>query len=142
MVKEERTIQIGAPPDKVWAVMVDIERWPEWTVSIRSAKLMTAAGLGFGSEARLGVKGSPSKSVWRVTEFTPARSFTWESSSLGVRSVATHVVEPDGDGTKVTLRVEIDGLLVTILSPMFRSVSKNNLEMEAEGLKHRAEAPA
>jgi uncharacterized protein YndB with AHSA1/START domain len=140
MIQEERTVQISVPPEKVWEVMVDIERWPEWTESIRSAELLTAAGLGFGSEARLRVKGAPSKSLWRVTEFTPGRSFTWESSQLGVRSVATHLVEPNGDGTKVTLRAELNGLLVTVLSPMFRSVSKNNLEMEADGLKRRAEA--
>ena len=139
-MQEERTAQISAPPEGVWAIMVDIERWPEWTESIRSAELLSAAGLGFGSEVRLGVKGSPAKSLWRVTEFTPARSFTWESTSVGVHTVATHIIEPDGDGTKVTLIVEISGLLATILSPVFRSVSKRNLEMEAEGLKRRAEA--
>ena len=29
---------IGAPPSRVWDVMVDVERWHEWTQSITSIK--------------------------------------------------------------------------------------------------------
>jgi carbon monoxide dehydrogenase subunit G len=141
MVTEERTVTISAPPEAVWKVMTDIARWPEWTESVRRAEPLSAAPLGFGSEAKLWVKGGPA-STWRVTEFTPNKSFTWESKSRGVHSVASHTLEAQEGSTRVTLAVNISGILASLLSPMIRSVSKRNLEMEAEGLKRRVEAAA
>ena len=32
----ENTIHIEAPPAIVWAVTVDVERWPEWTPTVES----------------------------------------------------------------------------------------------------------
>jgi uncharacterized protein YndB with AHSA1/START domain len=34
------TVDIDAPPDRVWAVMSDIERWPEWTPTVTSIARM------------------------------------------------------------------------------------------------------
>ena len=32
----ERVVDIDATADKVWRVLVDMTRWPEWTASVRS----------------------------------------------------------------------------------------------------------
>jgi len=32
----ETTIEIDATRDEVWAVLLDVEKWPEWTKSIRA----------------------------------------------------------------------------------------------------------
>lgn len=52
---------------------------------------------------------------------------------------ATHVIEPQGNGSKVTLIVALSGIVATLFGPMIAGQSRKNVEMEAEGLKRRAE---
>jgi carbon monoxide dehydrogenase subunit G len=136
----ERTIKINAPPDRVWTVMKDVERWPEWTESMKSVERLDKGDFGLGSKAKLKIRRSPNANVWTVTELTPNRSFTWETNSGGVKGVATHVIEPDGNSSKVTLTVDLSGPVATIFSPIIAGQSRKNVDMEAEGLKRRSEA--
>ena len=135
----QRTISINAPPERVWAVMMDIEHWPEWTESMKSVEWLDSGEFGVGSKAKLKIRRSPSANVWTVTELSPNRSFTWETNSGGVKGVATHVIEPDGDSSKVTLTVELSGPVATLFGWFVGAPSRQNVEMEAEGLKRRAE---
>jgi len=135
----ERTVSINAPPERVFDVMVDVERWPEWTESIRSIERLDSGEFGVGSKAKLRIRRSPSANVWTVTEVTPNRSFTWETNSGGVKGIASHLIEPDGNGSKVTLTVDLSGIVATLFSPMIAGQSRKNVDMEAEGLKRRAE---
>ncbi len=134
-----RTVQINAPPERVWAVMADVERWPEWTESMKSVDRLDSGEFGVGSKAKLKIRRSPSANVWTVTELTPSRSFTWETNSGGVKGVAAHVIEPDGNGSKVTLTVELSGPMATLFGWFVGAPACQNVEMEAEGLKRRAE---
>ena len=135
----ERTIQINAPPERVWAVMKDVERWPEWTESMKIVERLDSGEFSPGSKAKLKIRRSPNANVWTVTELTPNRSFTWETNSGGVKGVATHVIEPDGSGSKVTLTVDLSGIVATLFGPIIAGQSRKNVDMEAEGLKRRAE---
>jgi uncharacterized protein YndB with AHSA1/START domain len=135
----ERTVSINAPPERVWIVMADVERWAESTESSRSVERLDSGPLGLGSEARLRVRGGPA-SVWRVTALTEGQSFTWESDVGGVHGRASHVIDPEGDGSRVTLTVTISGWPATLLSPFLAWGGRRNLRLEAEGLKQRCEA--
>jgi uncharacterized protein YndB with AHSA1/START domain len=135
----ERTVSINAPPERVFAVMKDVERWPEWTESIRSVERLDSGEFGVGCKARLKIRRSPNANVWTVTELTPNRSFTWETNSGGVKGVATHVIEPDANGSKVTLIVDLSGPVATLFGWFIGGPTKQNVEMEAEGLKRRSE---
>jgi len=137
----ERTIEISALPERVWTVMMDVERWPEWTESMKSVERLDGGDFGVGSKARLRIRRAPT-SVYTVTELTPNRSFSWETKSAGIKGIATHIIEPDGNGSKVTLSVDLLGMLATLMSPIIRRPSEENVKLEAEGLKRRSEAPA
>jgi carbon monoxide dehydrogenase subunit G len=138
----ERSISINAAPERVWAVMADVERWPEWTESMKSVERLDSGEFGVGSKAKLKIRRSPNANVWTVTELTPNRSFSWETNSGGVKGIATHVIEPDGNASKVTLTVDLSGIVATLFGQMIGGQSRKNVEMEAEGLKTRSEGPA
>jgi len=119
--------------------MMEVERWPDWTKSMRRIERLEDGPLGLGSTARIALKGAPA-SIWRVTEYAEERSFTWESRALSVHSIASHVIEPVDGGSRVTLSVRLSGPVATIMLPLLRSVARRNVALEAEGLKRRAEA--
>jgi uncharacterized protein YndB with AHSA1/START domain len=139
MVSESYTVSIDAPPEKVWAVMVDVESWPEWTPSVMRVQRLDNREFGEGSRAKLTVKGAPT-SVWTVVDFSPGKAFTWSTKARGVESVAEHIITHAGDGSKVTLNVVNRGLIATIMAPLIRRVSRRNLRMEGDGLKARCES--
>jgi len=138
-IEHQQVLDVEAPPERIWAVMMDVERWPEWTESMRRIERLEGGPMKLGSRARIALKGAPA-SVWRVTEYTEGRSFTWESSALGVRSGASHVIERQDGGSRVTLSVRMSGPMAVVMSPLLRSAARRNVAMEAEGLKRAVES--
>jgi uncharacterized protein YndB with AHSA1/START domain len=137
----ERVVTIQAPPEIVWSTFMDVERWPAWTATIRSAERAEPGPLRLGARTRLRVRGS-GLGIWTVTSFEEGRFFAWESRGWGTHIVAEHAIEPSGNGARVTLRVELSGLLSRILGPLLARGVRQNLEIEASGLRRECEAKA
>jgi hypothetical protein len=75
-----------------------------------------------------------------VTQLEAGRAFTWETTMMpGARASASHVIDPDGDGSRVTLTVCTKGPLAPLLSPIMGPLSRRNVRREIEGLKRRCE---
>lgn len=129
-------IEIPARPATVWRVMADVERWPEWTASVRRVKLLTPGPLRVGSRARIHQPGFP-PAWWRVTELDADRGFTWVSNVPGLRVTGKHWIEAMNDGCRVTLSIHYGGLLGPLLARCTLKVNDRYLAMEANGLKAR-----
>jgi uncharacterized membrane protein len=136
----ERCIDIAAPAARVWEFMSAVERWPEWTSSVTGVELLEGEPLRVGSRVRIRQPRLPT-AIWTVTALDPGRSFRWQNTSPGVRSVADHRVEALGnDGARVTLSIEWTGPLSPLLRLLFGRLSRRYVQMEATGLKRRSEA--
>ena len=129
---------IDAPPSRVWDVMVDVERWHEWTQSITSIKRKDSGPFSIGSSARV-VQPKLLPAIWTVTLLEPGRSFTWESAGPGMRVIGTHTVEPTARGSRVTLSVRFDGVFGGLLGTLLHNLNEQYLSFEAAGLKRRSE---
>jgi uncharacterized membrane protein len=136
----QRTVDIAAPPDRVWALIADVERWPERIPTVDSVERLDDGPLAVGSRTRLQQPRLPT-SVWTVTELTDGSSYTWESTSPGVTITAAHVVEPRPDGSRLTLSVTVSGWMSGPGWLMTRSLTRKYVETEAASIKRAAETP-
>lgn len=138
----EYTIDIASPPDHVWKVFSDIERWPEWTASMNNVQRLESTPFGDGSQARISQPRLPTM-IWKVTRFEPGHGFVWETRAWGAHTVAEHWIEPNGNGgSTVVLKVVQNGPLVPIFAPLMSRMTRRYVEMEARGLKRRSESRA
>jgi uncharacterized protein YndB with AHSA1/START domain len=134
-------VDIAAAPETVWAVMSDVERWHEWTVSVRRVRVLGNGRLAMGS--RVFVK-QPRllPALWKVTAIEPGRRFVWETAAPGMHVSAIHEVEPTASGAHATLQVKYDGAIGRWLADRIRDLTCQYLEYEAAGLKKRSESAA
>lgn len=135
------TLHISAAPDAVWAVTADVERWPEWTPTVTSVRLLGDREFGLGSVARIRQPMQP-ESEWTVTEFSVGRRFAWTTRRTGIRMTGTHDIIAEGSGTWNVLRVDAHGWLAVVLWPLLRWPMRKALADENRGLKARCEQPS
>jgi uncharacterized protein YndB with AHSA1/START domain len=135
----QQSAEIRADITSVWATLMDVERWSEWTRTFDSLERLDTGAFGIGSRARIRQPRIP-VAIWTVTEFEPGRSFTWISEAIGIKSVATHRLEPRGDGTvTLTLGLVQTGWLAWLVRSRAEKTAREYLAIEAQGLKRRCE---
>ncbi|MEV0152444.1 SRPBCC family protein [Micromonospora sp. NPDC050686] len=135
----EATTEVAAPQESIWAVTVDVERWPEWTASVRRAERLDSGPFAVGSAARV-EQPRLRPAVWRVTELAAPTYFRWVSGSPGVRTVAEHRLVPLPDGrVRVLLSVAQTGPLAPLVGRLGGNLVRRYLRTEADGLKRRCE---
>ena len=140
-MKLKSVLYIDAPPSVVWTATEDVERWPEWTPTVKSVRRIDQGPFEKGSSARLKLPALP-ESTWTVTALTPRERFTWESRVVGIRMIATHKMRAADAGTESVVRIEMTGPVATLLWPVLWRTLRHRLEQENLGLKDRCEREA
>lgn len=99
------SIDIAAPPERVWSTLVDADRWPTWCSVVRTvhevperwepgARLSYTLGMGPGVPVRFDVT---------LDAVEPGRLLAWSSSKWwGVRGDRAFRLTPIREGTRVT----------------------------------------
>jgi carbon monoxide dehydrogenase subunit G len=132
------SVQVDAPPEQVWPVMSDVERWHEWTPTIISVRRTNAGPFRIGARAHIRQPKLP-PADWVVTALEEGRSFDWESRAPGVRVLGRHRVDPAGSGSRVTLSIQYSGPVGNLLGRLIGGLSRRYIALEADGLKRRVE---
>jgi uncharacterized membrane protein len=129
---------VDAPPAVVWKVLIDVEAMPEWTTSMSRVEILGGAPLDEGSRVKIR-QPKLLPAVWTIEQWRPPYSFSWTSRQPGSRIVASHLIEPDGRGTRVTLSIEMQGSTAGLLWRLTKGRSRAYVDAELAGLVARAE---
>jgi hypothetical protein len=132
-------VAIDASADVVWEVFSDVERWPEWTVSVTRLVALDGPGLAVGKRFEIKQPRMP-KLIWKVTELAPGSSWTWVQRSPGGLTVARHhVVAESENRTQVRQQLDQRGPIGSLVGLVMRGMTRRYLDLEAAGLKARSE---
>jgi uncharacterized membrane protein len=135
----EISIDIDAPQQRVWDVLVDLEAWPRRIDTVEEVELLTPAPLATGSRVRL-KQPKLGEGVWDVTVWDPPSYLEWIQRSTGITSVAGHRVETlDADRARLTLTLDMRGVLI-LVAVFFRGLTDRYMTREAEGIKRASES--
>ena len=139
-MEHDITVEIDAGLERVWTVLTDVERWPEWTRSMQKIVVLgDGRELQAGSRARVKQPRLPAM-VWEVTVFEPPQTFVWQTKSGGVALVAVHRLKVGDRGTVVVdLAIHQSGPLAPLVARLTSRLTRRHLRMEADGLKLRSE---
>lgn len=110
MAHIEHTIDIAAPPERVFEDLIDLHRLDRWstiTASHDGPDEKVQAGQEFRQDLR--VAGLKLPTTWKCTECDPPRSVAYEATSSGGGSLTMRqVVVPTDGGSRVELVVDYE----------------------------------
>ena len=135
-------IRVGAPPDRIWAVATDYERYPGWAKDVKHALVLERDEAGRGSRVEYRVAGL-GRSIRYVLVYdyqeAPA-AFSWELVEGDVlrRLDGRYGFEADGSGTRVSYDLVVDvaiplpGMIKRRAAGMIVGTALKELKKEAE----------
>ncbi|MBN1397612.1 MAG: SRPBCC family protein [Bacteroidetes bacterium] len=128
-------IVIGAPIEKVWNLLSDIDRWPSWNPTISFSKL--EGPLAPGTSFRWKSKSAPIVSI--LQEVIPQKRISWTGKSMGTKAIHIWELEAQGNNTIVKTEESFNGLIVKLLKGMMQKTLDQSLQEWLLCLKQNAE---
>ncbi|MEM7748285.1 MAG: SRPBCC family protein [Pseudomonadota bacterium] len=142
------SIDIDATPEQVYAVGMDIERWPKVVSAITNTEILSEGPVGVGTvfrETRI-MFGREASEVMTIDTLEPPHRYLFTAENHGTAYVTDHIVEALADG-RSRLSVIFTGTAKTILAHLFMPLGlllagslKKQLMGDLEDLKREIES--
>lgn len=102
--KIRTTLRLAHPPQAVWNVLADNERWPEWFVSCKAARSTSEPPHGVGSTRWVQVDQFKVDERFIAWDEPERWGFTLIDANVPLAETVVELVtlQPDGDGTSLT----------------------------------------
>jgi len=135
-VKTKKSIIINARPEKVWALMSQVNEWATWQSDIKNPKLEStfAAGNSFTWESGgLHIRSTLHRTI-------PSKKIGWSGPAFGSFAIHnwTFIRLPNG-ATRVEVEESMEGWLVKLLAHKFQTGLETSLDKWMLALKVTAE---
>ena len=144
--RTESSITIDAPPSDVLAVVTDVGSYPEWAGGITAAEVEESDSAGRPLRARVTMSSGPIRDELLVGyDYTVTTSGTgtmsWalaEPGRVTSKMDGSYELAPDGDGTRVTYRLDVD-VAISMPGLLRRKAEKVIVDTALKSLKKRVE---
>ncbi|MDQ1679367.1 MAG: hypothetical protein QOI42_226 [Frankiaceae bacterium] len=135
------TIQIAAPPEAVYAVIVDIAAYPEWISQLKGAEVLATDDLGRPSRVRFVIDAGVFSDTLVQAYVWSDTGATWElESGQKVREqTGGYRLTPAGGGTSVEYDLRLDAD-VPMFSLLRGQIERMLTDAALTSLKKRVEA--
>ncbi len=130
------SVDIEASPDRVWDVVGDVARMPEWSPELRRLWVAGRRPVGVGTTLvglnRRGVVAWPTLS--KVTRFEPGIAVAWRTRESG--ATWTYELSAEGSRTRLTGRRDLAAYTVgtAVLGPVIGGAAGHDREL-AQGIR-------
>jgi hypothetical protein len=114
---------------QVWALLVDVEGWPGVVETYRTVRRLDQGPLTVGSRAHIEQVGLR-PADWQVTELVADRSFCWRTKQPGLVIDAWHRVDPEPEGCRLTLGLEMRGPLSGLTGLLLGGKTRRYINLE------------
>jgi uncharacterized protein YndB with AHSA1/START domain len=132
----QSTIVIDAPLEKVWRLVVDIDRWPAWNTAVESARLDGVLEVGAVFNWKSGGLGIRST----IREIDPMRRLVWTGKTIGTSAVHSWLFKATARGVEVTTSETFDGWLPSVMPRTMQRKLDETLPALLKSLKAAAES--
>ena len=135
-------IEIDAPPELVWGVLIDAGAWADWYAGASNVRLPDDAGgrLAANTSFHWRTMGYDFTSV--VHEFTPPYRLAWESRRRDIRGYHAWLIIPTERGCRVVTDESQFGFLANMQKLFVPNKLRRLHDDWLAGLRARAEARA
>ena len=148
MPEIEESVSIPRPQQEVFDVVSDPENIPKFDSSVVHVERLGEGALGVGTRFRGTSKVLGRSFDWtaEVTEHDPPRRSTSKSVEGKMDFTVSMTCEPEGDGTRLTQRIEaasgLGGIFGRIADPLVQKVQARTVRANLESLaEYLAEHP-
>jgi len=139
------SIEIARRPEDVFAYLDDLSRHGEWQEAIVSTKVETEGPTRVGTRATdtRRVPGGPRPVTYEITEHNPPRKASFRGVDGPVRPVGSMTVEPAGNGSRVTVELNLVGHGIgKLIAPFAMMQARKQVPKDQARLKQRLESGA
>lgn len=132
-IRDQHSTIINAPIEKVWAILSDLENWPNWNSDVKKMELSGKVEEGTKFQWTIGRL----KANSQIQHLYAPTTLTWTGKTNWVKRIYVWSLEPDDKKTIVTVSTSLQGFLTVLVENHQRVY--NELLHWLEALKNKAE---
>ena len=138
MRRLHESLDVAAPPNRVWNAVVDFEARPQWSPRVKEARIADGGPLQEGSRIRLKI--GRDRFTATVVEIHPPERLTLLVRGPGFRVNHLYELRPDGNDVTVMLSGHYGGLVGSLVARFMSGSIHRDLTEELDAIKRASEA--